>query len=1249
MYNVMQIFKLLENTSISRRSFLKGTAALGAMAAVYGCGKEEDPIYSAGDRTYVDDEYFTTTPVYRYGTSAHNCGGRCIIKAQVVDGNRIVRFLTDETTHAYDGSVIDNDGANTTQARACSRCRAYRGRLYHPGRLKYPLKQTKERGDITGFQRITWKQAISEIAERLKAVQEKYGAEAFHPVYACGNIASSFQGGSYTGLFEVNDFGAVSPALRLLGGASGYTSDYSFHQGSYMGGYGTAYSGMINMGAAPLFYESAGEKHFVMWGSNIPTTHNPKAFSWTKAIEGIKANGGTIKFIGPELSEIGVAQADVWYQTRPYTDVALILGMLYHMITLTFNPDGTPTGNGLDVDYLDQMVYGFFETPEYWRNLLQYTDGTDTSIGKTANENYGQILTTKPSDADSWVEETGEWYIGSDGSVQTSSRNEEGQEPVDEYKVTRRWKKGTQYAYNSAPYTYVAAIPAGQSFSAYIMGNDDRLTKALYSARDNYMANQFSNNNPSLARNTSIANYTFKSSNSTKYAYKNNMNVAKTPLWASKITGIAEEDIKELAEFYLRCGNERIPVYNEWAGGQLKQNDGTITLYAIQALLISTKNWGYTGTGIANNTIGVTKQTDPNQISAGDVRPATWNTVEKMGPHPKISVTQWHNAIKMAFSKELAANGYTPNIPDWQNASGLGKPKYSAGKAGQVYFDDGGVKSLVNRVNITGVGKMKPVTFTTTINVDIPGKGNTAVTHTYYDFKGNTIQSGGSLSDQTNNVEFSGFRFILNSAGNIPMNQHANPIDSARMYKALPTFGYGNHPASDMADAFYLVTFDNFMSPSARYSDYVLPAQTTWEQADFVTIENSGTLYVDAVKPGPGESKSSWEFVRDLISARSGTGALNQFIGGANKNGKPASEVRFDDVVRDAFENTISKKAESPYFGKTWEQFLEKPISHAKPSTEIPASETNSIRAAYDTWTADTTQPFYPGVTTVDWSNESGVFGFCNDLYDTGIHGFAETESCPKQTGMFHVYSGTLVWRYENLYSKWHGYLPKENQGQINKDEEGDPIAWPIPVYFDYQDHFRVAYGLTSNDELSGRYLLTTTHDRFRAHSSQAENPYLRELTHRVKGGALYSGNDAGNYANIGSDVIEGAYQVFPHLNELIDDNGLPKTGSEDTASYADIWVNSSDFAAFNDGDLVKVYNEIGAVICTIRKTDRCVPGYVGLHQGCWVDLRGDLNNTASLIDVGGNCNTLMPSTPSRLDHGNGVQSAMVNIVRYNG
>lgn len=44
------VLKPLEESSVSRRSFLKGTAALGAMAAMYGCSKDggSDIIYGGG-------------------------------------------------------------------------------------------------------------------------------------------------------------------------------------------------------------------------------------------------------------------------------------------------------------------------------------------------------------------------------------------------------------------------------------------------------------------------------------------------------------------------------------------------------------------------------------------------------------------------------------------------------------------------------------------------------------------------------------------------------------------------------------------------------------------------------------------------------------------------------------------------------------------------------------------------------------------------------------------------------------------------------------------------------------------------------------------------------------------------------------------------------------------------------------------------------------------------------------------------
>ncbi len=44
------VLKPLEESSVSSRSFMKGAAALGAMAAMYGCSKDggSDIIYGGG-------------------------------------------------------------------------------------------------------------------------------------------------------------------------------------------------------------------------------------------------------------------------------------------------------------------------------------------------------------------------------------------------------------------------------------------------------------------------------------------------------------------------------------------------------------------------------------------------------------------------------------------------------------------------------------------------------------------------------------------------------------------------------------------------------------------------------------------------------------------------------------------------------------------------------------------------------------------------------------------------------------------------------------------------------------------------------------------------------------------------------------------------------------------------------------------------------------------------------------------------
>lgn len=48
MGNFKDLLPNLNGLSVSRRSFMKGTAALGAMAALYGCSKDDAPVYYSG-------------------------------------------------------------------------------------------------------------------------------------------------------------------------------------------------------------------------------------------------------------------------------------------------------------------------------------------------------------------------------------------------------------------------------------------------------------------------------------------------------------------------------------------------------------------------------------------------------------------------------------------------------------------------------------------------------------------------------------------------------------------------------------------------------------------------------------------------------------------------------------------------------------------------------------------------------------------------------------------------------------------------------------------------------------------------------------------------------------------------------------------------------------------------------------------------------------------------------------------------
>lgn len=1053
---------------------------------------------------------------------------------------------------------------------------------------------------------------MKEIAQKYRAIYSKYGAGAIYNTY--GTSAS------YGGTFS-NPSSARS-ALTSVGSTRSAFSDYSYHQYNYanlLTGHpdiGGPYSKGNNIGAN--FHAMAGGaiKNLVSWGSNVLSTNNSASYGYIRAVEYLKEQGGKAYFIGPEFTDTGVTCHNEWLKLRNYTDAALIMAMLYHMLTNTFDlTTGTLKSNPmLDIDYIDTCVYGFFASPEYWIESA-YTKGTTTSVGTEVNENAGKIYidkTTAEAEIDKWDKETGPFKIG---------RNE----------YPYRWKNKTDtslYIYQE-PIVKINAVPAGRSLADYILGSDaDKLKNVAYNIKDNYTAQKFGANK----RFGSGCTYP-KGTNTggqSEYKYKNDFNTPKTPEWASKITGVPVEKIIELAKLYAGPNSN---ILTEWCGGFQKQENGVMNVFALSALLVITKTFGKWGGGMygpwastilndkGSSNVGTTGTTEfLNLDSVGSGKTGISLNIKQSTA--STSCTQWFNGIKFAFKEDLEKGGYTgANIPDWNFKSG---PRYSN--------DDAGVKAgLVWKRDETGAIKTYK-------------EGEVE----YYDFEGRDETGAGN-----HKPVFAGTRMIISAAGGIPLNQHSNANDTAAMYKALPISGEATN-----ADTFCLVTFDIYMSPTARFADYVIPSTVALEAADTMSIGGE-TIYRPAVVKPQGDAKSGWEWAYLAYKAQT---ELGDFAGvtidpNAHTNYVKSTDGNYRDIqsIADEVIDAAIINPSSRFYGMTKDEVYARqyvPRANTEETKTADPYKTNTSGKmrknleAYLQSEERKTKPFIYttyGDNTTPNSFNAEVYGSVRASVSTVAGGIAGR---PNFSGKMHVFNEAAVWDYEKRLSKYHGWLPAENRGQSNKDKEGDMLVYPIPMYIAFEDCFKEAYdgfsggkntkffeGTGKNKPLT----MSTTHDRYRVHSTHDENPLMRELNHRTLGGGWASGNDWNEYVVMPqTEIAENApVAVTPMLSSAIYNR------KKETASWHEIWMNTEDAAerGISDGDLCLVENPIGKVRVIARVTDRCMKGHLNLHQGGWYD-----PNPSDGIDDGGCANTLISSHPSRYDRGNAQQFAYVKI-----
>ncbi|MFX1373799.1 MAG: molybdopterin-dependent oxidoreductase [Promethearchaeota archaeon] len=274
----------------------------------------------------------------------HDCGGRCVLRALIRDG-KIIR--------------LETDNEEQPQLRACLRGRAYRQRVYSDERLKHPLRRVGKRG-VGIFEKISWEDALDEIASKITEIKKKYGNSAILLVPGSGN----------QGMLH-----GITPHALMLNQIGGYTrmwgaASYEGALFASMATYGTLMTGNARE-------DLLNSKFIIMWGWNpVNTIWDPGTSLW---LARAREKGIKIKAIDPIFTDSAATIAHQWIPIRPGTDTAMLLAMAYVIITENLH----------DKSFIEKYTVGF-------EKFKEYVIGKEDGIPKTPE--WAEKITSVPSE-----------------------------------------------------------------------------------------------------------------------------------------------------------------------------------------------------------------------------------------------------------------------------------------------------------------------------------------------------------------------------------------------------------------------------------------------------------------------------------------------------------------------------------------------------------------------------------------------------------------------------------------------------------------------------------------------------------------------------------------------------------------------------------------------------------------------------------------------------------------------------------
>jgi len=302
---------------LTRREFLKITGASVAMLSLNSLGFIGGSA-AATEKVFSDWEFSNWEDLHRkewtwdrvtYGTHLVDCyPGNCLWRVYSKDGV----VFREEQAAKY--PVVDPTGPDFNP-RGCQKGASYSLMMYNPDRLKYPMKRIGERGSGK-WKRISWDQALGEIADGIVEAMEKGGPESIINENGPGN-------GGYLHIIAVH-------RLACLLGAVSLDTDSTigdFNRGVYE-----------TMGKFQFMDSVDGwffGKLILIWHMNPVYTRIPSYHFIAEA----RYNGTEVLTIAPDYSPSAM-HADEWVPVAAGGDAAL--GMSVCQVLIANNWIDTP-------------------------------------------------------------------------------------------------------------------------------------------------------------------------------------------------------------------------------------------------------------------------------------------------------------------------------------------------------------------------------------------------------------------------------------------------------------------------------------------------------------------------------------------------------------------------------------------------------------------------------------------------------------------------------------------------------------------------------------------------------------------------------------------------------------------------------------------------------------------------------------------------------------------------------------------